>query len=90
MLTLSLHTYYAYFNAGIIRAPLGPDSITHATLVESHVDEDTKALVCSLQVPEVHSKIVGREVRAVITVHRDGVNVIRVCIRKNPSGHCFY
>ena len=66
------------------------EAISHVDEAISHVDEDTKALVCSLQVPEVHSKIVGRKVCAVITVHRDGVDVIRVCIRKNPSRHCFY
>ena len=51
------------------------------------LQEDTKALISSLEVPEVHSQVVGRQVRAIITVHRDGVDVVGVRVGEYSSGH---
>ena len=49
--------------------------------------QDTEALVCSLQVPKVQSEVIGREVRAVVAVDRDGVDVVGVCVGEHPPGH---
>lgn len=52
-----------------------------------HKTKDTEALVSDLQMPEIYSEVVCREVRAVVAVHRDRVDVVGVGIGKYPPGH---
>ena len=49
--------------------------------------EDTEALVCSLQVPQIHTEVVSRQVSAVVAVDGYGVDVVGVCIGEYSPGH---
>lgn len=47
--------------------------------------KDTETLICSLNVPEVDAQIISRQVRLLVTVNRDGVDVVRMSIRVHFS-----
>ena len=52
--------------------------------------EDTEALVSDLQVPDIYSQIVSREVGGVIAVHRYRVDVVGMCIGEYPPGQSLH
>ena len=47
--------------------------------------KDTEALVGDLQMPEVDPEIVSGHVGLLVTVDRDGVDVVGVCVGENPA-----
>lgn len=48
--------------------------------------KDTEAAVGDLQVPEVDAEVVCRQIRLVVAVDRDGVDMIGVSVGKHPPG----
>lgn len=48
--------------------------------------QDAEAAIGDLQVPQVDAKVVGRQVRLVVAVDRDGVDVVSVGVGKNAAG----
>jgi len=45
----------------------------------------TEALVADVQIPEVDSQIISRDVRFLVRVDRDGVNVVGMSVRVDLS-----
>lgn len=48
--------------------------------------KDTEAPVGDFQVPEVDAEVVCRQVRGVVAVDGDGVDVVGVCVGEHPPG----
>ena len=47
----------------------------------------TEALVADTQIPEVDPEVVGRDVRLLIAVYGDRVDVVSVCVRVDLAGN---
>ena len=45
----------------------------------------TEALITDVEIPQVDSQIVSRDVGLAIRIDRDGVDVVRMCIRVDFS-----
>lgn len=45
--------------------------------------DDIEALLATIQIPNVHTKIISRQEHFTIRAERDGVDVVSVCIAKN-------
>lgn len=45
--------------------------------------EDTEATVSDVEMPQVNSQVISRQVRLTVAVDTDGVDVICMCISKN-------
>lgn len=47
--------------------------------------KDTETLIRRLNVPEVNAQIIGRQIRLLVTVNRDRVDVVRMSVRVHLS-----
>lgn len=47
----------------------------------------TETLVAGIEVPEIDAKVVGGDVRLLIRVHGDGMNVVGMGVRVNLPGN---
>lgn len=52
--------------------------------------KDTEALVSSLQIPQVYSEVVCGQIRAIITIDSNGVDVVGVCVAEDATRHGLY
>ena len=48
----------------------------------------TKTLVANIKVPEVYTKIVGRDVGFLIRIDRDGMDMVCMSVSVNLAGNC--
>lgn len=46
--------------------------------------QDTEASVGEVQVPQIDPEVIGRQIRLVVTVDGDGVDVVGVSVGVNP------
>lgn len=53
-------------------------------------EKDTEAAVSDLEVPKVNAQVICRQVRFVVTVDRDGVDVVGVSVGEHPAWAGFH
>jgi len=51
---------------------------------------DIKALVSDILMPDIDSKVIGREKGLLVRVYRNGVYMVSVSISVDPSRRCLY
>ena len=48
----------------------------------------TEAPVTNIEVPKVDPEVVGRDIRLLVRIYGDGVDMICVCVRVHLAGYC--